>query len=209
VKADPQPVSLVEVGLARLLVTGSPSRKVMVDEPNAIATLNQEIKERINEDIGVVEKGAPRIMIFITPMSDPSIMHMIENAGLALPVMLLTAPLRLEPWQTTYTTLGEKQAEAEMKVGIYHSSYAVAKRWAEVVEDLNLDGAIWGYQFNCRPLAQPSHLLPKFVQETTGVPVLSLEMDYFDSRTYSAGALRTRVETFAEMLRARRASAWV
>ena len=96
-----------------------------------------------------------------------------------------------------------------MQVGIYHSSYAIAKRWAEVVEDFELDGSIWGYQYNCRPLAEPSHFLPKFVEETTGKPTLSLEMDYYDSRSYSAESLRTRVETFAEMLRARKASASV
>lgn len=52
-----------------------------------------------------------------------------------------------------------------------------------------------------------SHLLKQFVEKQTGIPVLSLEMDVYDSRTYSAAALRTRVETFADMLRARKASA--
>jgi len=148
-------------------------------------------------------------MVFLASFSDPRIMHMIENTGLACPVMLNSAPLRMEPWQTTYTTTGEIRAEMQLKVGIYHSSYAMAKRWAEVAEDFNLDGSIWGYQYNCRPLALPSHFLPKFVEETTGLPALSLEMDYYDSRNYSAEALTTRVETFAEMLRARKASARV
>jgi benzoyl-CoA reductase/2-hydroxyglutaryl-CoA dehydratase subunit BcrC/BadD/HgdB len=45
------------------------------------------------------------------------------------------------------------------------------------------------------------------VEETTGIPVMSLEIDAYDSRNYSAAALRTRVEAFAEMLRARKAAA--
>ena len=207
-KADPQPISLVEAELATLLITGS-TGKAMIYGAEAIATLNQEVKERIDKGIGVVEKGAPRVMVFLSSFSDPRIMHMIENAGLACPVMLMSAPLRMEPWQTTYTTTGEIRAETQLQVGIYHSSYAIAKRWAEVVEDFELDGSIWGYQYNCRPLAEPSHFLPKFVEETTGQPTLSLEMDYYDSRSYSAESLRTRVETFAEMLRARKASARV
>ena len=204
-RTDPQPISAAEVGIARYMLTGAQSRRVMEDGPNAVATLTQETKDRVDKGIGVVEKGAPRIMLFSTTFSDPSVIRMIENAGLSIPVLLMTAPLRMQPWQTTYTTLGEKQAEVEMKVGIYHSSYAVAKRWAEVVEDLKLDGTIWNYHFGCTPLRQPSHLLPKFAGETAGAPVLSLEMDYYDSRSYSAGALRTRVETFAEMLRDRKA----
>ena len=207
-RADPMPISVAELEIARFLVTGSTGKAVTYG-PEAIATLNQEAKKRVDEGIGVVEKGAPRVMVFLSPFSDASIAHMIEDAGLAIPVMLLTAPLRMEPWQTTYTSPGEVKAEVEMKVGIYHSTYALAQRWAEVVEDFDLDGSIFGYQFNCRPLAQPSHLLPKLVEERTGKPTLSLEMDYYDSRSYSAAALRTRVETFAEMLRARKASAKV
>jgi len=205
-KADPMPISVAELEIARFLVTGS-TGKAVSHGPEAIATLNQEVKKRVDDGIGIVEKGAPRVTVFLSPFSDASIAHMIENAGLAIPVMLMTAPLRIEPWQTTYTSPGEVKAEVEMKVGIYHSTYALAQRWAEVVEDFDLDGSIFGYQFNCRPLAQPSHLLPKMVEERTGKPTLSLEMDYYDSRSYSAAALRTRVETFAEILRARKTSA--
>jgi len=207
-KADPQPISLGAVELATLLITGS-TGKAITYGADAVATLNREVQERIDKGIGVVEKGAPRVMVFLTSFSDPRIMRMTENAGLACPVMLMSAPLRIEPWQTTYTTPGETRVETQLKVGIFHSSYAVAKRWAEVVKDFNLDGSIWGYQYNCRPLAEPSHFLPQFVKETTGLPTLSLEMDYYDSRSYSAESLRTRVETFAEMLRARKASASV
>ena len=46
--------------------------------------------------------------------------------------------------------------------------------------------------------------IKRWVEETTGVPTLSLEMDVYDSRNYSASALGTRVEAFAEMLRARK-----
>ena len=113
------------------------------------------------------------------------------------------------PHHYNWADIPEVKAEIEMKVGIYHSTYALAQRWAEVVEDFNLDGSIWGYQFNCRPLAQPSHLLPRLVEEKTGKPTLSLEMDYYDSRSYSAASMRTRVETFAEMLRARKVSSEV
>jgi len=207
-RADPQPISLVEMELARFLATGCTGRAI-TEAPRAIALLNEEVAKRVEQGIGVVEKGAPRIGLFIANFSDPRIAHMIENAGLAIGGTLLTAPFKIEPWQSVYTSLGEKKAEVEMKIGIYHGTYAVAKRWAEMVEVLKLDGSICGYHYNCRPLAQPSHLLPKFVQETTGVPVLSLEMDYYDCRNYSAEALRTRVETFAEMLRVRKASAKV
>jgi benzoyl-CoA reductase/2-hydroxyglutaryl-CoA dehydratase subunit BcrC/BadD/HgdB len=70
----------------------------------------------------------------------------------------------------------------------------------EVTEEARYEGATRVREFY-RAL---SELLKQFVEKETGVPVLSLETDLADSRSYSAEAMRTRVETFAEMLRARK-----
>ena len=43
------------------------------------------------------------------------------------------------------------------------------------------------------------------IEDELGIPALLLEMDTFDNRNYSAETLRTRIETFAEMLRAAKA----
>jgi hypothetical protein len=204
-KTDPQPVSIAASELATLLITASTGRSV-TEGPEAVATLNEEVRERVRAGIGVLAKGSPRVMTFITSFTDPSIARMIENCGLAMPVMFNSATLRMRPFESTYVTIGEKRAEMQMEVGMFHGSYGLAKRWAEVVEDFKLDGSIWGYQFNCRPSAETSHLIPKFVTETTGKPCLSLEVDYYDSRIYGAEALKTRVEAFAEMLKARKAA---
>lgn len=48
-------------------------------------------------------------------------------------------------------------------------------------------------------------MVKKEIEEKLRIPVLNLEWDLYDTRDYSAGALRTRVETFAEMLRANKA----
>jgi benzoyl-CoA reductase/2-hydroxyglutaryl-CoA dehydratase subunit BcrC/BadD/HgdB len=44
------------------------------------------------------------------------------------------------------------------------------------------------------------------IEKELGIPVLVLEGDCYDTRNYSAGQLRTRVETFAELLRAAKAA---
>jgi len=169
--------------------------------------LCEEVEKRVEEGVGVVEKGAPRVLSFIAPFSDPSITHMMENSGLAMSVAFLSVPPPKARHPSTYTSLGEIHAEAEMRVGMYHSSFGLAKRFEDAVKAFNVDGVIWGYLYNCRPLALLSHTLKKWVEQTTAVPTLSLEMDIYDSRNYSAAALRTRVEAFAEMLRARKPSA--
>jgi len=202
--ADPMPISAVESGLAVILAAASTGR-AMSEGPEAISILCEEVEKRVEAGIGVVEKGAPRVLTFSAPFSDPSIMHMMENAGLAVSATLISVPTKKPP-PTAYTTLGEIRAERELRYGFYHSSFGFAKLFEEAVRDLKLDAVIWGYLYNCRPLAQPSHTLKRWVEENTGVPTLSLEMDLYDSRNYNAATLRTRVEAFAEMLKAKKVS---
>ena len=52
-----------------------------------------------------------------------------------------------------------------------------------------------------------SPIQKEYLEEKVGLPVLSLETDNFDSRTCSAASMRTEVETFANMLKAKKASA--
>jgi len=63
------------------------------------------------------------------------------------------------------------------------------------------------YPFSCRPIALHLLTAKKDIEEELGIPVWALEGDYYDTRSYSAEALRTREETFAEMLRASKAAA--
>lgn len=205
IKADSMPVSQAEIGLATWLASGCTGR-AMAEGPLAIDILNQEIRKRVEEGIGVVEKGAPRVMTLITSYSDASITRMMENEGLAVCATLFSTPPPKSGTQRSHDSLGKTIAEREMRIGFFHSSYGKVQRTAKAVEELKIDGIIWNYQFNCRPLSLTSHLMKSWLEKNLGIPTLSLEMDSFDSRSYSAASLRTRVETFADMLRARKAS---
>ncbi|MBW1669123.1 MAG: 2-hydroxyacyl-CoA dehydratase [Deltaproteobacteria bacterium] len=204
--ADPMPISGVVSGIAMNLAAASTGRS-MSEGPDALSTLCKEVEGRVKSGYGILEKGAPRVLNFAHSFSDPGITHMIEKAGLALAASFVTVPPGKRDKSLKLYSLGEELAESAMRGGAYHSTYGFAKRFAEAARSLSMDGVIWGYQYNCRPMALGSHLFKQFIEEETGIPTLSLEMDYYESRTYGAEALRTKVETFAEMLRARKAKA--
>ncbi len=202
-RADPQPISIVDVEVARRLTSGSANRRFLTEGPGIIATLNREVKERIDRGVGVVEKGAPKVMILMAHFSDPSTMHMMEDCGLSIPTTLHTV-LASRIFKSTPFISGEILAKEQLERGPFHSAFGEIKQAAEAARLFNTDGIIWNYLYNCRPFALTSHLIRQFVEKETEIPVLSLEMDLYDSRSYSAAALRTRVETFAEMLRVRK-----
>ena len=206
--ADPLPISDVESSMAIQLLAASTGRS-MTDGPEALDTLCREVKERVEKGIGVVEKGAPRVLNFFPPFSDPRISHMMERAGLAVSTGGSSQAPK-EPDAPTFPTLGEELAYLAIGTGGgYHSMFGMAKRFEESIKRLNIDGVIWGYLYNCRPLALGSHLIKQWIEEKTGVPTLALEIDIYDSRYYSAESLRTRVEAFAELLTARKAASRV
>jgi benzoyl-CoA reductase/2-hydroxyglutaryl-CoA dehydratase subunit BcrC/BadD/HgdB len=74
-----------------------------------------------------------------------------------------------------------------------------------VAEYYNVDGVIQGYPKACR-LASAPFLMRDKISEKLDIPVLTLEYDGYDNREYTAGQLKTRVETFAEMLKMRKAA---
>ncbi len=202
--ADPVPISMVDVSMARFLGTAS-TRRAMDEVPPAIEVLIPEVQKRVAEGYGVTPKGSPRVLIGFPSFSDPAFIHLLEDVGLAVSNQTLMSPLRVKSWESDQPTLGEQRAEIEMRVGFYHGNFGTIKRWAEVTEDLRVDGFIWNYLFNCRPVASTSHLLKQYVESETGTPVLSLEMDIYDSRYYTPSSMRTRIETFADILRMRKA----
>jgi benzoyl-CoA reductase/2-hydroxyglutaryl-CoA dehydratase subunit BcrC/BadD/HgdB len=203
VKADPVPVSATVSELATILPAACTGRGIP-EASKALEILIREIHERVEKGEGVVEKGAPRVMFLVGNFSDPSITRMIEGAGLALPVSFFTAPTPGIKPKVVYESMGERMADSEMRQGLYHSSYGLLKRTEAAVQTTEVDGLIANYLFNCRPLALLSHTLKDWVERQVGLPTLALENDIYDTRSYSPASMMTRIETFAETLKARK-----
>jgi len=206
-KADPVPVSITELEPMETFSSSSTGRGIQ-EGIKAMDILIREMEIRVREGIGVSEKGAPRVMLRAGHTSDPRITRLAEEAGLAVPLTFILGSLggvRVKP-KGNYNTPGEIMADYEMSGGYYHGTEAQIKFYEKAAELMKLDGFIATYIYNCRPVATISHPQKKYLEEKTGLPVLSLEIDNFDSRAYSASSLRTKVETFAEMLKAKKAA---
>jgi hypothetical protein len=165
-----------------------------------------ELEKRVKAGIGVTEKGAPRVMIGVGHCSDPRVTRLIEDVGLAVPLTMVLSWIggpKFKP-EKHYSTPGETIADYELAAGNFHGTDGSNHLFESGTKVMKLDGFIAHYLYNCRPAATGSHIQKKYLEEKTGLPVLALEIDNFDSRAYSAASLRTKVETFAEMLKAKK-----
>ena len=69
----------------------------------------------------------------------------------------------------------------------------------QLAKDYKIDGAINPCHWGCRQGTGARGLISEGLK-AVGVPVLNLETDCVDSRNFSEGQLRTRLEAFVEML---------
>ena len=200
---DPVPISQADLGLFYWMIA-CPERRALQDGLQAIGTLAREVKQRVDAGRGVVEKGAPRVAWMASHATDPSIPRMFEEVGLAIPVSVFGWISPIEMVKSKFTAPDERIAEAELRFGFYHSTSAAIFRFKEICKAWDVDGLLDAYSFSCRASSFYPLMIKRAMEQELGIPVLALECDLYDTRDYSTEALRTRVETFAEMLRAKK-----
>lgn len=73
----------------------------------------------------------------------------------------------------------------------------------KLAEEYQVDGAINPCNWGCRQGSGARGMIEEGLKKI-GVPVLNLEVDCIDSRKFTEGQFRTRIEAFAEMMDSRR-----
>jgi benzoyl-CoA reductase/2-hydroxyglutaryl-CoA dehydratase subunit BcrC/BadD/HgdB len=204
-KVEPKPISQVDLNPFWRLVS-VPGGGALREGKEAIEILTKEVEKRVDEGKGVVEKGAPRVGHYAHSVSDPSVTRMIEECGINLmgPLAYYLPPL--QRMESKFTTPEEQTIEGSLRRGVFHSTSAFLAESVDGIRSMKLDGFMWFYQYACRASTPQMLIYKKGMEEQAGVPVLLLEGDLFDIRSYTAEALRTRVEAFADMLRERKAA---
>jgi len=197
--ADPIPFSSKDFGMVGLTTT-SYLRRVMREGPAAAQILVSEIKQRIERGEGVVPKGAPRVFILYPHFADPAVTEVVESCGLAIAASARSQTTDQAPPQ--YEDVWERAAEITLRSG--GSVTATVSLMKDLIETWKVDGVIINTISVCRWFNFWPLKLKQVVERDLGVPVLALEHDPYDSRDYTPEQFRSRVEPFAEMLKARR-----
>jgi benzoyl-CoA reductase/2-hydroxyglutaryl-CoA dehydratase subunit BcrC/BadD/HgdB len=202
--ADPIPINLNNVcRMGFLMLSVSTTTLYKDDMERLIDLLYTEIKERVDRGEGVLPKGAPRVAIGLF-WTDPAPLSMIEKTGLAVigssvDGVLITKEERVP---SKYEDFWENSAESVLRF----CGIKFAVRLKQVCKEAGLDGVILNYPIGCRDLCIAPIKGKELITKELGIPVLLLETDHVDTRSYNAEAMRSRVEAFAEILKAAKAA---
>jgi len=209
--ADPSPMSINCCGLLQFLIVSTLSPRKYEEVVEALRVLYEELQQRVDRGEGMVEKGAPRVMVaFIPPLATPGIMKVVEDAGVNVACQEgYDAP----PGRASRMEEIAALDPCDIIAGIYlQNPLMVRVTWRiETIvrgyRNANLDGVIMLPHFSCRVFGNDFPMIRDSVKkELGGIPTLILETDLFDPRYYTVEQSRTRIESFAEMVKTAKAA---
>jgi len=157
----------------------------------------------VDEGNGILPKGTPRVLWGNHfPLTDPGIIKMVEEIGIAVPlseIWYLTIQPPTEICEDAVETIARRFAT----IGIMTSLTGRIHDIIKLYQEWNLDGILWFNHIPCKVIGTDSLMLKKALKKELQAPIIVLEGDMYDARLYNRQQIRTRVESFAEMLMTR------
>lgn len=189
--------------------------RIIVNEGIPILELHlKELKERVERGYGVLPKGAPRIVLKCEMGGDMTCAPLPEDVGLNVVVPINATWLAefekhpvIDYARFKGASPTEKVAAAFLRKGYIRACDHHVWRVRELVRETNADGLIFDPVYQCRAFAGLPVMVKQTVEKDLGVPTMYLEVGAFDARDHNYDTMKTRMETFAELLKARKAMA--
>jgi benzoyl-CoA reductase/2-hydroxyglutaryl-CoA dehydratase subunit BcrC/BadD/HgdB len=196
--SDPLPISANHESLWTQVLFLTLSLDRLPDALDAVNTLYEELQERVNNGVGVVEKGAPRIVAILpSHFTDPSLDHMVGEMGMALVATDMFFP--------SSDVVGLKDPYEKLSLdGVQTSLHnSLARRVASITEGckrLKVDGVLDRFHIGCRTVTADALMIKDAITKELGIPVLLVERDDFDPRVCNHEQYRRSLEVFKAML---------
>jgi benzoyl-CoA reductase/2-hydroxyglutaryl-CoA dehydratase subunit BcrC/BadD/HgdB len=196
-RGDPLPMSTANDNLFTILNMLTLSIDDLPDAIDAANTAYQELQERVDKGLGVVEKGAPRILAMLFAQhADPRLEYLVHELGIAIVAtdISLAVPYHVET----------KDPYLKMSMSLRGSlSTCLPRRIPLIVEGckkLKVEGVLDRFHAGCRFVAGDAPLLKDAIEKEIGIPVLLLEWENFDPRIYNHEEYKRRLEVFKTMM---------
>ena len=200
-KSDPLPLSQADMILF-IMVTQLCIRDYE-GATEAVKMLYEEVKKRVEEKRGILPEGSPRVLWGNHfPLPDPGIVKMVEEVGIASPlgeIWYLTTQLPSKIFDDPVETI----AHRFLGMGVINSVTGRIKDAVRLFKEWDLDGILWFNHVPCKVIGTDSLMIKKALKKELKVPIIIVEGDIYDARFYNRQQIRTRVESFAEMLKTR------
>ncbi len=168
----------------------------------AMDIMTQEVREAIKNGVGVVPKGAPKLGSYFVPFCIPWIDTMFRENGVATTFSQTLTPGKKQLLPPSFKDdLYKAVAEQWLRMPLGQNMGYEVESMIDKVMQYKPDGMLMGFFDFDRWLGAHQKMAAKLVEDRTGVPHFYMESDFWDDRDYSPEALRTRIESIAQVLK--------
>jgi benzoyl-CoA reductase/2-hydroxyglutaryl-CoA dehydratase subunit BcrC/BadD/HgdB len=169
----------------------------MPEAIDAINTLYEELQERVNKGVGVVEKGAPRIMALLpSHFTDPRADFLAGELGIAI----VSGETFVERPAEIGGDIFQRLEMANIQGPL---DGCLSRRVSLTIagcKSLNIDGVLDRYHIGCRTTCGDALSIKDTITKELGIPVLLQEREDFDPRPYDHDEFKRQLEVFKTML---------
>jgi benzoyl-CoA reductase/2-hydroxyglutaryl-CoA dehydratase subunit BcrC/BadD/HgdB len=164
----------------------------------AINTLCEELQERADKGVGVVEQGAPRIVALLpSHHTDPRQDHVVGELGMAIVStdrVFATADVAVpeDPYERMIWDI--------MQGSLFHSPQRRIPLIIDGCKRLKVDGVLDRYHIGCRTVTGDAFLIKEAVSMELDIPIILQERDDFDTRVYNHEQFKRNLDVFKTMM---------
>jgi benzoyl-CoA reductase/2-hydroxyglutaryl-CoA dehydratase subunit BcrC/BadD/HgdB len=202
-RSDPMPIGSTHLNLLTALGCVSFKGNELAEAVDALDTLHDELLERARKGVGATPKGAPRVLaIFPHHHSDPRWEYLANQMGLAIVAFDFQGSSERG---VSGAGVVDPNDPYDVIVQSLHGSFTqpLGARVAIVLDmcrRLGIDGVLNHYHVGCRYVVGDALILRDAILKELGIPVLMLEWDNFDPRSYEHEQYEAKLEIFRSMM---------
>lgn len=202
-ESDPLPLASTHLNILNVFPSIPFKKKDLSGAIDALNTLYDELFERVEKGIGVIKKGAPRVLsVLPNHHSDPRLEYLANQTGLAI----VASDFEFSSGQdTSGAGVQDPRDPYDLIVQHLHGSlaqplYGRISIILKACRDLNINGVLNHYHLGCRYVAGDAMTIKDSVTKELNIPVLTFEWENFDPRAYNHDQYKSKLEMFRDMM---------
>jgi hypothetical protein len=201
--SDPVPLGSTHLNLLQALGCISFKGSELTEALDVLKTLYDELLERQGNGSGPLPGGTPRVLaLFPHHHSDPRWEYLANRMGLVIVAFDFQGSSERA---VSGAGILDPRDPFEVIVQHLHGSFTqpLGGRIAIVLDlcrRLKVDGVLNHYHLGCRYVAGDSLILRDTILKELGIPVLMVEWDNFDPRSYNEERYSAKLETFRAII---------
>lgn len=201
--SDPQPVGGNELALFGITNFMMFNTGYLYFE-KAIDCMLSEVKHRVDNGIGILPKGSPKLGCHFTPVCVPWIDRTFMENGVSICFSSHFSYSKKQFMPYDYADPYMMAAQIWFRTPSSVNSGYQIELTAEMIKEYDIDGMLYGFFTFDRWLGSNQNMILKRIEEETNVQHFYIEGDFWDDTNFKKSDRKGRIQSIAYFLKARK-----